>query len=168
MGHWGLDHNPSLHYRKHLNFRGPKTHENKRKPTKIHYFRRQTDENSRRKISSTKIGNYLRRYRRKWFIFVGFPKADDNSWSADYFRRPRWSTKIGAWFSSAPVVADENSWAVFSSACNEADENSWYPPKQNFVHLSINSKRHNSQYHNSHIQIHKQNTQFTKHIHNLP
>jgi hypothetical protein len=23
------------HYRKHLNFRGPKTHENKRKPTKI-------------------------------------------------------------------------------------------------------------------------------------
>jgi hypothetical protein len=25
------------HYRKHLNFRGPKTHENKRKPTKIAY-----------------------------------------------------------------------------------------------------------------------------------
>jgi hypothetical protein len=25
----------SFHYRKHLNFRGPKTHENKLKPTKI-------------------------------------------------------------------------------------------------------------------------------------
>jgi hypothetical protein len=33
------------HYRKHLNFRGPKTHENKRKPTKIYYFRRQAAEN---------------------------------------------------------------------------------------------------------------------------
>jgi hypothetical protein len=29
-----------IHYRKHLNFRGPKTHENKPKPTKIEYFRR--------------------------------------------------------------------------------------------------------------------------------
>jgi hypothetical protein len=37
------------HYRKHLNFRGPKIHENKLKPTKIEYFRRQADENSRRK-----------------------------------------------------------------------------------------------------------------------
>jgi hypothetical protein len=37
------------HYRKRLNFRGPKTHENKPKPTKIEYFRRQADENSRRK-----------------------------------------------------------------------------------------------------------------------
>jgi hypothetical protein len=72
------------HYRKHLNFRRPKTHENKRKPTKIHYF------------SSTKLGNYLRRYRQKLFIFVGFPKADENSWSDDYFRRPQWPTKIGA------------------------------------------------------------------------
>jgi hypothetical protein len=39
----------SAHYRKRLNFRGPKTHENKPKPTKIEYFRRQADENSRRK-----------------------------------------------------------------------------------------------------------------------
>jgi hypothetical protein len=37
------------HYRKRLNFRGPKTHENKPKQTKIEYFRRQADENSRRK-----------------------------------------------------------------------------------------------------------------------
>lgn len=37
------------HYRKRLNFRGPKTHENKPKPTKIEYFRRPADENSRRK-----------------------------------------------------------------------------------------------------------------------
>jgi hypothetical protein len=37
------------HYRKRLNFRGPKTHENKPKLTKIEYFRRQADENSRRK-----------------------------------------------------------------------------------------------------------------------
>lgn len=37
------------HYRKRLNFRGPKTHENRPKPTKIQYFRRQADENSRRK-----------------------------------------------------------------------------------------------------------------------
>jgi hypothetical protein len=37
------------HYRKRLNFRGPKTHENKPKPTKIDNFRRQADENSRRK-----------------------------------------------------------------------------------------------------------------------
>jgi hypothetical protein len=76
------------HYRKRLNFRGPKTHENKPKPTKIAYFRRP-------KISSTKIGNYFRRYRRKRLIFVGFPKADENSWSADYFRRPLRPTKIG-------------------------------------------------------------------------
>jgi hypothetical protein len=40
---------PGSHYRKRLNFRGPKTHENKPKPTKIEYFRRQADENSRRK-----------------------------------------------------------------------------------------------------------------------
>ena len=39
----------SKHYRKRLNFRGLKTHENKPKPTKIAYFRRQADENSRRK-----------------------------------------------------------------------------------------------------------------------
>jgi hypothetical protein len=38
----------SHHYRKRLNFRGPKTHENKPKPTKIAYFRRQADENRRR------------------------------------------------------------------------------------------------------------------------
>jgi hypothetical protein len=38
-----------IHYRKRLNFRGPKTHENKPKPTKIENFRRQVDENSRRK-----------------------------------------------------------------------------------------------------------------------
>jgi hypothetical protein len=38
-----------IHYRKRLNFRGLKTHENKPKPTKIAYFRRQADENSRRK-----------------------------------------------------------------------------------------------------------------------
>jgi hypothetical protein len=38
-----------IHYRKRLNFRGPKTHENKPKPTKIENFRRQADENSRRK-----------------------------------------------------------------------------------------------------------------------
>jgi predicted nuclease with TOPRIM domain len=37
------------HYRKRLNFHGPKTHEKKLKPTKIDYFRRHTDENSRRK-----------------------------------------------------------------------------------------------------------------------
>jgi hypothetical protein len=39
------------HYRKRLNFCGPKTHENKCKPTKIAYFRRaenKFDENSRR------------------------------------------------------------------------------------------------------------------------
>jgi hypothetical protein len=44
----GYRHIP-LHYRKRLNFRGSKTHENKRKPTKIGYFRRHTDENSHRK-----------------------------------------------------------------------------------------------------------------------
>jgi hypothetical protein len=38
-----------VHYKKRLNFRGPKTHENKPKPTKIDNFRRQADENSRRK-----------------------------------------------------------------------------------------------------------------------
>jgi hypothetical protein len=41
--------NASVHYRKRLNFRGPKTHENKPKPTKMENFRRQADENSRRK-----------------------------------------------------------------------------------------------------------------------
>jgi hypothetical protein len=41
--------NAPIHYRKHLNFRGPKAHENKPKPTKIDYFRRQADENSRQK-----------------------------------------------------------------------------------------------------------------------
>jgi hypothetical protein len=35
----------NLHYRKRLNFRGPKTHENKPKPTKIGYFRRLAAEN---------------------------------------------------------------------------------------------------------------------------
>jgi hypothetical protein len=39
----------NYHYRKRLNFRGPKTHENKPKPTKMENFRRQADENSRRK-----------------------------------------------------------------------------------------------------------------------
>jgi hypothetical protein len=43
-----------FHFRKRLNFRGPKTHENKRKPTKIGYFRRQPP-----KICLTKIGNYF-------------------------------------------------------------------------------------------------------------
>jgi hypothetical protein len=43
------DDQPEPHYRKCLNFHGPKTHENKLKPTKIGYFRRHTDENSRRK-----------------------------------------------------------------------------------------------------------------------
>jgi hypothetical protein len=42
-------HSAEVHYRKRLNFRGPKTHENKPKPTKIENFRRQADENSRRK-----------------------------------------------------------------------------------------------------------------------
>jgi hypothetical protein len=37
------------HYRKHINFRGPKTHENKHKPTEKVYFRRHADKNSRRK-----------------------------------------------------------------------------------------------------------------------
>jgi hypothetical protein len=35
-----------------------------------------------------KIGTYFRWYRRKIPIFVGFPKADENSWSTDYIRRP--------------------------------------------------------------------------------
>jgi hypothetical protein len=38
-----------MHYRKRIKFRGPKTHENNPKPTKIAYFHRQADENSRRK-----------------------------------------------------------------------------------------------------------------------
>jgi hypothetical protein len=46
---WGSAGAGCGHYRKRLNFRGPKTHENKPKPTKIENFRRQADENSRRK-----------------------------------------------------------------------------------------------------------------------
>jgi hypothetical protein len=38
------DGDESIHYRKRLNFHGPKTHENKLKLTKIDYFRRHTDE----------------------------------------------------------------------------------------------------------------------------
>ena len=53
--------NLEAHYRKHINFRGPKTHENKRKPTKKGYFLRHADENSRRKYIRQKCAT----------IFVG-------------------------------------------------------------------------------------------------
>jgi hypothetical protein len=65
------------HYRKHLNFRGPKTHENKRKPTKQAIFVGMTT-----KIAAENMFDENRQlflwYRRKWPIFVGFPKADEN------------------------------------------------------------------------------------------
>jgi hypothetical protein len=54
-------HSAEVHYRKRLNFRGPKTHENKPKPTKIENFRRQADENRWLFASApTKIAHFRR------------------------------------------------------------------------------------------------------------
>jgi hypothetical protein len=57
------------HYRKRLNFRGPKTHENKRKPTKTGYFRLYF----RRPWWPTKIAGGLH------VFSSAFEQADENS-----------------------------------------------------------------------------------------
>jgi hypothetical protein len=38
LNHFNLYYDQIYHYRKHINFHGPKTHENKRKPTKKAIF----------------------------------------------------------------------------------------------------------------------------------
>jgi hypothetical protein len=53
------DQTEAKHYMKHINFRGPKTHENKRKPTK------KSISVDPPKINSMKMCNYFCRYRRK-------------------------------------------------------------------------------------------------------
>jgi hypothetical protein len=122
-GHVGLD--PRDHYRKRINFRGPKTHENKRK-----YIRRKcatifvgTDVNDLFSSASprpTKIA----------ILCSSVPVADENR--ELYFRQPRWPTKIAGGLH------------VFSSAYVQADENLWYPPKTDFsVHFNLQQNTHN-------------------------
>jgi uncharacterized coiled-coil protein SlyX len=113
----------SSHYRKRLNFRGPKTHENKPKPTKI-AAENKFDENRWLFASApTKIGS-------RPSIFVGcwWPTKI----RADYFRRPRWwPTKI-AW---------EN---IFVGHHRGRRKLMVPPPKQIFLHLLIiHSNIHN-------------------------
>jgi hypothetical protein len=63
-------------------------------------------------------------YRRKRPIFVGFPKDDENRWSTDYLRRPRWPTTISAFIFVGPGGGPRKYLHLFSSA-TVADENSW-------------------------------------------
>jgi hypothetical protein len=64
-----------------------------------------------------------------------------------------------------PVVADEIKCpGYFRRPPPRPTKIDGSPPKTDFSAPFINSQQ-NTQYHNSHIHIHKQNTQFTKHIH---
>jgi hypothetical protein len=91
------------HYRKHLNFRGPKTHENKRKPTKI-AAENKFDETRQlftsvptKIVGSTKFSSVWR-LTKITFVFSSvcrrkYDMAHENS---PHFRRSRGPTKI-AW-----------------------------------------------------------------------